>query len=199
VKRSTAVRHLAEIAAEATAQLSFRGTSIGWPLEELWVAGDFLSGSEVDDGVILLRLVMPRAELPWLALHQKGEWVGEHLRLGKRPFSWWYRSIEDPPWNVEHRRVVRVWSASGGVDADVLESLKTESGATMTVVEPDDVEVGAHLERDLVIAKDHLREVVTSYWDRGWRQEHRPQPDDHLWRAASAVCTIEGALKTLQH
>lgn len=186
------------MAAEATAQLSFRDSAIGWPLEELWVAGDFLSsGDSVDDGVVLLRLAVPAAELPWLALHPQGEWTGQHLRLGKRPFSWWYRSLEDPPWNVVHRQVVRVWSASDGVASDVLENLRAGEG-TKLVVEPTDADLAAQLHLDLERARQHLGVIVARYWDREWRQEHRPQPEDHLWRAASAVCSLDGALSTLR-
>ena len=186
------------MAEAASAQLSFRDSAIGGPLEELWVAGDFLStGDSVDDGVVLLRLAVPAAELPWLALHPKGEWTGQHLRLGKRPFAWWYRSLEDPPWNVEHRRVVRVWSASDGVATDVLENLRAGEG-TNGVVEPTDADLAAQLHVDLERARQHLGVIVARYWDREWRQEHRPQPEDHLWRAAAAVCSLDEALSTLR-
>jgi hypothetical protein len=193
MKRSTAVRHLKEMGTEATEQLRLRGTAIGWSLEELWAAGDFVSdAATVDDGVILLRLAVPAVELPWLALHPKGEWVGEVLRLGKRPLSWWYRSIEDPPWTIEHRRVVRFWSAAAGLDEVTVERLGAGALAGVEVVAPSQSEFPTQVQRDLERSHDHLRKVVDGYWEREWRQQHRP-PEDHLWRAAAALCAIEKA------
>ncbi|MGF1599147.1 MAG: hypothetical protein ACFCVK_19890 [Acidimicrobiales bacterium] len=43
MKPSTAVRHLVEMAAEASDLLRLRDTDIGWPLEESWVAGELLA------------------------------------------------------------------------------------------------------------------------------------------------------------
>lgn len=190
MNRSTAVRHLKEVATE---QLRFRGTAIGWPLEELWASGDFLSNAAtVDGGVVLLRLAVPADELPWLALHPKGEWVGEVLRLGKRPFSWWYRSIQDPPWTIEHRQVARFWSAAAGLDADTVERLGSGALADAEVVAPNQSEFAAQVQRDLARSRDHLRQVVEGYGEPAWRQQHRP-PEDHLWRAAAALCAIERA------
>lgn len=57
VKRSTAIRHLVEMATEATDMLRLRETDIGWPLEELWVTGDLLDiGGELEVGTVILLL-----------------------------------------------------------------------------------------------------------------------------------------------
>lgn len=58
MKRSTAVRHLREMADEAPERLRFGGL----PLAELWVSGTFLElGTAVHDGVVLLH---PRSRAP---------------------------------------------------------------------------------------------------------------------------------------
>ena len=42
MKCSTAIGHLEETGEVSSEQLRFRGTDIGWPVEELWVTGDLL-------------------------------------------------------------------------------------------------------------------------------------------------------------
>lgn len=189
MKRSTAVRHLREMAEEATQRLQFGA----WPLAELWVSGSFLDhGATVDAGAVLLRLDLPEEQLPWLSLHPAGEAVGEGLRLGKRPFSWWYRSVQDPPWTIEHQRVARFWSDSTGTDDGAVESLGSDDVRALDVVRPTEEEFALQIQRDLSRSRAHLRSVVSGYWEREWRLEHRP-PEDHLHRAAAGLCALEDA------
>jgi hypothetical protein len=57
MKRSTAVRHLVEMAAEATSMVPYRGTDIGWPLDELWVCSELLeTRGEVEFGGVIVML-----------------------------------------------------------------------------------------------------------------------------------------------
>lgn len=194
VKRSTAVRHLVEVADEASDRLRFRDTSIGWPLEELWAAGSFVEpGASGEGGAVVLLLDVPPAELSWLRLHPAGEYVGEVLRLGNRPVSWWYRPAGLPAWSVEHRRLVRFWTADGGLDERVIDGLRRGDLEAVDVVEPAEDELVAELREELAMARAHLRMVLDRYWDRDWRQSHRPS-DDHLWRAAEAVSSLERAV-----
>lgn len=87
MKQGTVVRHLAEMAEAASTQLPRRDEPPGRPLRSLWAAGAVL-GSGEEDTEVVLGLDVPADELPWLALHPAGEWVGESLRLGKRPLLW---------------------------------------------------------------------------------------------------------------
>lgn len=51
------------------------------------------------------------------------------------------------------------------------------------------------------MSRRHLRMVLDSYWDHDWRRDHEgydKSPEDHLWRAASAVADISGALDELR-
>lgn len=194
VKRSTAVRHLVEVAEEASDRLRFRDTSIGWPLEELWAAGSFVEPGESGEGGAAVLLVdVPPAELSWLRLHPAGEYVGEVLRLGKRPVSWWYRPAGLPAWSVEHRRVVRFWTAAGGLEEGVIDGLRRGDLEGVDVVEPDEDQLMAELREELAMAREHLRTMLDCYWDREWRRDHRP-PEDHLWRAAEASSSLEQAV-----
>jgi len=194
VKRSTAVRHLVEVAQEASARIELRGTSLGWPLEEMWAAGSFVeSGTAAEGGAVVLLLDVPSDELSWLTLHPAGEYVGDVLRLGKRPVSWWYRPATSPAWSVEHRRVVRFWTAASGLDEVVIDRLWRGDLDGPDVVEPEDDQLRSVLREDLESARVHLRTVLDRYWDREWRREHRP-PEDHLWRAAEAVSALEAAV-----
>jgi hypothetical protein len=92
VKYARAVHHLREIAEAASEFLSFRDTTLGWPLEELWIAGELLKfPQELDVGSLVLRVNLPANKLPWLGEQRDASWVAERLRLGKRPFLWVYR------------------------------------------------------------------------------------------------------------
>lgn len=191
VKRSTAIGHLVEMGEVATERLRLRDTDIGWPLEELWVTGDLLSLADtLESGSVVLVLDLPAEELPWLALHPVGEWVGDQLRLGKRPLRWCYRPLAWPVWNHDHQRLVRFWTASGSVDTDVIEALRSRRLDRLAVVEPSAHELVPQLREEVAVSRRHLRAVLDSYWDRSWRHEHEgydDSPEDHLWRAATAV------------
>jgi len=189
---------MAEVASD---RLRLRDTDIGWPLEELWVTGELLGLADtVDAGSVVLVLDVPADELPWLALHPAGEWVGDQLRLGKRPIRWCYRPLAWPVWNHEHRRLVRFWTASEGLDTDVIEALRSRRLDRLAVVEPSPQELVERIREELAVSRRHLRAVLDGYWDRDWRQEHKgydESPEDHLWRAATAVEDMNEALDEL--
>jgi hypothetical protein len=198
VKRSTAIGHLIEMAEVASERLRLRDTDIGWPLEELWVTGELLGQADtLDGGAVVLVLDVSTDELPWLALHPAGEWIGDQLRLGKRPFRWCYRPLAWPVWNHEHRRLVRFWTARDGLDTDVIEALRARQFDRLTVADPSEGELAAQLGEELTVSRLHLRALLDSYWDRDWRREHThydESPEDHLWRAALAVEDMLGTL-----
>ena len=186
---------MAEVASD---RLRFRDTEIGWPLEELWVTGELLGPTDtLDAGAVVLVLDVPADELPWLAVHPAGEWIGDLLRLGKRPISWWYRPVAWPVWNLEHRRLVRFWTARDGLDTGVIEALQSRQVDRLAVVEPSDEELADQLRVELAVSSRHLRAALDHYWDRDWRRDHSrndESPEDHLWRAATAVEDIRKAL-----
>lgn len=195
VKRSTALRHLVELAEAASERLRFRSTELGWPLEELWVTGTLLDPvDELEHGSVVLMIDLPPDELPWLAVHPAAEWIGDQLRLGKRPFGWSYRPIAWPPWTYRDRRVARFWSAGNGTDEELIEALRAQRPAT--VVEPIQAQLVEQLGIELPAAKAHLRSILNGYWDNDWRRanRHDTSPEDQLWRAATAVTEIEAAI-----
>lgn len=202
VKRSTAIGHLVEMVEVATERLSLRDTDIGWPLEEMWVTGDLLGLADpLEAGAVVLVLDLPPEELPWLTLNPAGEWVGDQLRLGKRPMQWCYRPRAWPVWNHEHRRLARFWSAADGLGTTVIEAIRSRRLDRLAVVEPSLDELTEQLREELAVSRRHLRAVLDHYWDHGWRRDHRgydESPEDHLWRAATAVADISDALDHLQ-
>ena len=178
----------------ATDQLRFRSAEIGWPLDEMWVAGTLLEpADEIDHGRVILMIDLPPDELPWLAVHPTAEWVGEQLRLGKRPMSWTYRPTSWPAWNVRNQQVTRFWSTGSGLDHAVIDALR--SGAAADLVEPDRGAVDEQFAVELEAAKAHLQSILESYWDRDWRRDnrHHTSPEDQLWRAATAVNELNTA------
>jgi hypothetical protein len=51
------------------------------------------------------------------------------------------------------------------------------------------------------VSRRHLRAMLNDYWDRDWRRDHKgfeESPQDHLWRAATAVTDILDALDDLK-
>ena len=198
VKRSTAIRHLVEMGEEASDLLRLRDSDIGWPLEEIWTTGELLdSNGDLDAGSVILLLDVVPAELPWLAMHQAGEWVGERLRLGKRPMLWCYRPSVWPPWNARHRRVARVWSAATGLDDDMIESLR--SGRRPSIVEPSRDHLREQLIEERAASRAHLRQMVDDYWEPEWRRRRRGEErEDYLWRAAAGLIEIEDALESIR-
>jgi hypothetical protein len=195
VKRSTVTRHLVELADVASDGLRFVRTEVGWPLAELWVTGALLDPvDEIEHGSVVLMIDLPPDELPWLAVHPTAEWIGDQLRLGKRPLRWSYRPTAWPPWTYRDRRVVRFWSATGGLDDGVIDPLRT--GCPPTVVEPEPGELRDQLGVEHAVARAHLRAILDCYWDQDWRRanRHDTSPEDQLWRAATAVTEIEAAL-----
>lgn len=196
MKRSTAIKHLVEMADGATERLRFRGTEIGWPLEELWVGGDLLGpGADIDAVTVVVVLDLPSHELPWLAVHPTAEWVGDLLRLGKRPTWWNYRPTAWPAWTYRNPRLVRFWSAPDGLDQGLIDRM--QAGAAIDVREPSNDEFVAQLTLELEVSEAHLRSMLSIFWDREWRRgnHHDGGPEDRLWRAASAVMEIREALE----
>lgn len=197
MKRSTAIGHLVEMADVASQQ-----QEIGeWPLSEMWVSGDLLSlAQSLEAGAVTLVLDLPAEELPWIAKHRTGEAVGHQLRLGKRPLHWCYRPRAWPAWTYQHRRVVKFWSAESGLDSSAIEALRSRRLDRLAVVEPSDEELATQLRAELAVSREHLRSVLEGYWDRDWRRSHKgydESPEEHLWRAATAVSEMLDAVGEL--
>lgn len=195
MKRSTAIRHLVEIADVASDGLRLITTEIGWPLAELWVTGALLDPvDEIEHGSVVLMIDLSPAELPWLAVHPTAESIGDRLRLGKRPLWWNYRPTAWPAWTYRDRRVARFWSASSGLDDEAIDALRTQR--PLTVVQPARDELLDQLGVELTVAKTHLRSMLDHYWDQEWRRANRrdTSPEDQLWRAATALTEIEAAI-----
>jgi hypothetical protein len=203
MKRATAVGHLAEMAEVASERRQLRESSVfRWPLEQLWVAGDLLGPSTAPEtSTVVLVLDLPAEQLPWLALDPDAEAVGEALRLGKRPLQWCYRPLTWPVWSHQHRRLARFWTASEGVDHGAIDALRASTLDQVPIVEPAGADLAHQLRIELEVSRRHLRSVLDRYWDHQWRREHKgggASPEDHLWRAATAVQDIEGALQEVR-
>jgi len=133
-------------------------------------------------------------ELPWLASHPTGEWVGDRLCLGKHPFHWFYRPALWPWWNsAHHRRVTRFWTAESGLDQDALDT----AGPARAMAIPSPAEMTEQFQMELAVSRRHLHDVLDRFWDPDWRSPHRnPEPaEDHLWRAAQGVRELEEAIE----
>jgi hypothetical protein len=197
VKRSTAIAHLVEMAEVASHWLEVDGQG-RWPLSEMWVTGELLTLTEtLDAGAVVLVLDRPTEELPWLAIHSIGESIGHQLRLGKRPILWCYRPRAWPVWNCQHRRLAKFWSAEDGLDSSAIDALRSRRLDRLDIVEPSADELVEQLREELAVSRRHLQSMLGHYWEHDWRLRHKhfdERPEDHLWRAASAVADILDAL-----
>jgi hypothetical protein len=57
------------------------------------------------------------------------------------------------------------------------------------------------LREELAVSRRHLKRVLDTYQERDWRPQHHRDdewPEDHLWRAATAVTDIWDALDELR-
>jgi hypothetical protein len=197
VKRSTAIRHLVEMAGVATARANLTQSAVEWPLCAMCIAGHLLERTEeVDHATVVLMIDLPPDELPWLSVHPTGEWVGEQLRLGKRPMLWSYRPASWPAWTYRDRQVARFWSSSNGLESGLIDQLR--SGVAADLIEPGQDELIEQIGVELEVSKAHLRSILDQYWDRDWRRSnrHHTSPEDQLWRAATALTELEDALDT---
>ena len=90
--------HLRTVGEEATGyHARLHGSTIPWPLAELWVGGELLDGpSELELTTMVLVLDEPPADVPWLGLNRAGEWIATELRLPKLPVRWFYRPAAYP-------------------------------------------------------------------------------------------------------
>jgi hypothetical protein len=103
-------------------------------------------------------------------------------------------------WNHQHRRLVRFWSASAGLEVGVIDALRARTLEHLDLVEPELDALVAQLQEELTFSRRHLRDLLEHYWDRGWRRTHQgydASPEDHLWRAATAVSDMQDALDEL--
>jgi hypothetical protein len=113
------------------------------------VTGGLLGPADtLDAGAVVLVLDVGTDELPWLAFHPAAEWIGDQVRLGKRPIRWWYRPFAWPVWNHELRRLVRFWTARDGLDTGVIEALQIRQLDRLAVVEPSEEELADHLREE---------------------------------------------------
>jgi hypothetical protein len=194
MERVAAVRHLIDIARDASRfeDLSY----VEWPLREMWIGGEILDGPETLDRVtVILMLDLPVDDLPWLAIPPEEQVVVQLLRLPKLPVRHFSRPIAEPPWNPRCRRVLRFWTLASGIDGAVVDGLVV--GSRLDPVEPSEGEFVAQMRWELERSRAHLDSVLRRYWKHGWRAGHAGDgvhPEDHLWRAARAVRSIETAI-----
>lgn len=201
MKRGTAIRHLREVAEQSARHLEFATDDFPWPVVDAWIGGDLLERlDEVERVVTILRLDVPEDDLPELALTDAERAAAWSLDLEKRPMITRSRVAGRPAWSHRERRVARVWSREDGVDESNLGALADADPSGMAVEAPTVDELAAWLATELPRSEQHLGDVLDQYWDGSWRREHKGggiYPDDHLWRAASAVQSMRDALAEL--
>lgn len=191
MKPSTLARQLGEVVASAAAP------AYDSVLVEVWAGGDFLENDAGGDAVIVMVFDLPERELTWLNPHHAVFRWSELLGVRRLQKAHWGRPSAWPAWNQEARRVVRLWSADAGEEPGVIDAIGAGDVASLPVVEPTDAELLEQLRVELPVTVAHFDEVVDRYWDRDFRRELKPNPEQVLWHAARAVRDLEEAIAAL--
>ncbi|NEE00058.1 DUF7711 family protein [Phytoactinopolyspora halotolerans] len=157
--------------------------------------GDVLEPAATDFDVVEVAFVLdlPAESLPWnVRPPRETGWLNHVFRLDRVPVGWCLRPAEWPVWNHRIRRPLRIWSVDG-TDAKALDALARGGAEAHRLPEPSDGEASAQLEVEIACGEAHLRRVKDSYWERGWRSEHRGSgyyPEHHLWDAVAGYVEL---------
>ncbi len=83
----------------------------------------------------------------------------------------------------------------------MIEVLRSRRIEHLTIVEPSVDELAEQPSEELAASRRHLRAVLDSYWDHDWRRQRQgddESPEDHLWRAATAMADLSDAINELR-
>jgi hypothetical protein len=172
-----------------------------WPPEdpflvEAYVFGDVLEGADPLEFVeVALVLNLPPEEVPWGSSPHGTAWLEDRLRLDKGGFAYWWRSRLDPVGNHRIRGPVRFWSHAGP-DEVVLQALAERRMDDLPRLAHSPQAQRERLASELAAALRRLRAVRDSYWDPGWRREHRGlgrYPEHELWQAVQGYLDLYDA------
>jgi hypothetical protein len=196
VKRSTAIRRLADVA---------DGLDRAAPWPDCTVVAAHVFGPLLDtlgdvEGVQLAFVVdEPVESVAWLCHPARLEALAALLRFDKLPLEWWWRPAGWPVWNHHIERALCVWTVAGGRDQGALDALATgpvDSGRTTQPAKREQLVAQLVVERD--VARRHLADVVARFYDRDWRHQHSGfgvYPEAHLWWATSGYLDLDDAIK----
>lgn len=172
-----------------------------WPPEdpfllEAHVFGDVLRGADPLENVeVALVVNLPPEDVPWGSTPPGTLWLADQLGLSKGSYLYFWRSHLTPVSNHHIQGPVRFWSRDGADDA-VLNALAERRFGELPGQEPDEEARREQLGAELETALGHLRSVHGSYWDSGWRREHRGyerKPEDELWDAVDGYLQLRDA------
>jgi hypothetical protein len=172
-----------------------------WPpedpfLREAYVFGDVLEGTDPLECVeVALVLNLPPEEVTWESSPHGTLWLEDRLRLDKGGFAYWWRSHLSPVSNHQIRGPVRFWSLEGPDEA-VLQALAERRFDGLPRRVPSSQAQREQLLEELAMALRRLRAVHASYWDSGWRREHRGSgryPEHELWEAIQGYLDLYDA------
>lgn len=165
-------------------------------LLEAYVFGDVLEGADPLECVqVALVLNLPPEEVPWDSSPHGTLWLADRLRLSKGEFAYWWRSHLDPVWNHRIRGPVRFWSQEGP-DEPVLRALAERRLGDLPRLAPSGQAQREQLAGEQAAALGRLRAACGSYWDPGWRREHRGSgryPEHELWEAVQGYLDLYDA------
>ena len=194
MKRSTAVKHIEHISAEATLYAELQPEA--WPLDSLWLADEILDAPDtLSVATVVLLVDVPVEDLPWRTLNRVEVAIAETLRIDKLPMWRHGRPSVWPAWNAENRRVRRFWHITEGPDTEIVETLR--QGNPVRPIEFEPHVFIEQMQTEYGVSRAHLNTVLDEYWEHTWRNDRKGfniHPDDHLWRAAYGLRQVEEAL-----
>ena len=162
-------------------------------LLEAHVFGEVLQGIDPLECVeVALVVNLPPEEVTWGSNPPGTLWLADRLRLDKGGYRYWWRSRMSPVWSHYIQGPVRFWSQNGTDDA-VLRALAERRFSDLPRWQPQAGALREQLAAELATALGHLRSVYASYWDNGWRHDHRGYgryPENELWEAVDSYLDL---------
>jgi hypothetical protein len=198
MRRSTAIRHLTEIA-EGCQRIKGLWEDERPVLTAVYAFGSLVDGAaEVDAAQVAFVLDLPVSDVVWGTEPEGCGWFTNVLRLDKIPVRRFWRPAGKPVANHLIVRPLRIWSSDDGVDEQALEALRSGSSESLRLPSQPTDEAKEQLATEFATSLAHLRAVEASYWEPKWRREHRGggiYPETHLWDAIHGYLDLLAATR----
>ncbi|SDZ30397.1 hypothetical protein SAMN05421504_11279 [Amycolatopsis xylanica] len=192
MKRSTAIRHLRDLAEAAGSPAA----GFALPVTELWAAGTLVGAprDDVDHATVAVVVDLPVADVPWLTRPNGADHWANLTRVAKVPVRVLWRSAHAPVWNHEIDRPVLFWDRETGLADDILRALSDGRGEDVRLDAPSPEELRARIQADLEVSLNALRARTKAYEDRRWAPGKLTAVSDALWEASHGYFDLLDAL-----
>ena len=199
MKRSTAVRHLWEMAEECT-DLNARCAVIDSTLRvtSFWAFGPVIDPPETWPGDrewvdAAIAVTLPEAELPWFGRPREVVWLASLLRWDRRPVLATWRADQVPVWNHHVERPLLLWDAAGlrpAAGQALGDGIGLEQHRTPA---PTAAALRERLEREIAVSREAMSRAAAGYDEHRWGRVDPRKYAEPLWEATAGYLDLLGA------